>query len=89
MPSYGYDIQMYIVISIFLIFFYVSPSKGLFALEGMRYTWTKDEVQTARMLFYLRVLPTCISLIPASLFGKLVAPIMFLYPHLIRLYPVF
>ncbi|XP_010934575.1 uncharacterized protein [Elaeis guineensis] len=50
-----------------------------FALEGMRYTWSKDEVQTARMLFYLRVLPTCIILIPASLFGKLVAPIMFLY----------
>ncbi|XP_038973876.1 uncharacterized protein LOC103697330 [Phoenix dactylifera] len=57
----------------------LTKPQGSFALEGMRYTWSKDEVQTARMLFYLRVLPTCISLVPASLFGKLVAPIMFLY----------
>ncbi|PKA58014.1 hypothetical protein AXF42_Ash012553 [Apostasia shenzhenica] len=43
------------------------------------YVWIDDEVQTARLLFVLRVIPTCISFIPASVFGKLVAPTMFLY----------
>lgn len=57
----------------------LTKPQGSFALKGIRYAWFKDEVQTARLLFYLRVLPTCISLIPASVFGKLVAPTMFLY----------
>ncbi|XP_020597892.1 uncharacterized protein LOC110037559 [Phalaenopsis equestris] len=57
----------------------LTDKQGLFALEGTRYVWSEDEVQTARMLFYLRVIPTCISFIPASLFGELIAPTMFLY----------
>ncbi|KAK8945861.1 hypothetical protein KSP40_PGU017048 [Platanthera guangdongensis] len=57
----------------------LTNKQGLFTLEGARYVWFEDEVQTARMLFYLRVIPTCINLIPASVFGKLVAPTMFLY----------
>ncbi|KAH0456832.1 hypothetical protein IEQ34_014739 [Dendrobium chrysotoxum] len=54
-------------------------NQGLFALVGARYVWSEDEVQTARILFFLRVIPTCISLISASVFGKLIAPTMFLY----------
>ncbi|KAK1261742.1 hypothetical protein QJS04_geneDACA023414 [Acorus gramineus] len=45
----------------------------------LTYVWFKDEVQTARVLFYFRVIPTCISHIPGSVFGKIVAPVMFLY----------
>lgn len=60
-------------------YFELTNKQGLFALERTRYVWSEDEVQTARMLFFLRVIPTCISLIPASLFGKLIAPTMFLY----------
>ncbi|KAK1285245.1 hypothetical protein QJS10_CPB20g01576 [Acorus calamus] len=50
--------------------------------QGMvekKYVWFKDEVQTARVLFYFRVIPTCISHIPGSVFAKIVAPVMFLY----------
>ncbi|KAF5729386.1 hypothetical protein HS088_TW21G01551 [Tripterygium wilfordii] len=43
------------------------------------YLWSKDEVQTARILFYLRVIPTCIERLPAPLFSNVVAPTMFLY----------
>ncbi|KAJ1690393.1 hypothetical protein LUZ63_014548 [Rhynchospora breviuscula] len=43
------------------------------------YHWSKDDVQTARVLFYLRVIPTFVSLIPSSLFAKKVASTMFLY----------
>lgn len=46
----------------------------------MEYVWTKDEVQTARVLFYLRVIPTCIARLPSPVFGDVVAPTMFLYP---------
>ncbi|CAA6666840.1 unnamed protein product [Spirodela intermedia] len=48
---------------------------------GVRYNWAEDEVQTARVLFYLRVIPTCISRIPGDIFVKTVAPPMFLYMH--------
>ncbi|XP_047325407.1 uncharacterized protein LOC124929161 [Impatiens glandulifera] len=43
------------------------------------YIWLKDEVQTARVLFYLRVISTCIDRVPASIFRNVVAPSMFLY----------
>ncbi|ONK54915.1 uncharacterized protein A4U43_UnF9740 [Asparagus officinalis] len=59
----------------------LTNQRGSLALEGMRYVWWEDEVQTARVLFWMRVIPTCISLVPASVFGKLVAPTMFLYMH--------
>ncbi|KAB2616904.1 hypothetical protein D8674_012773 [Pyrus ussuriensis x Pyrus communis] len=48
-------------------------------LRKMEYVWTKDEVQTARVLFYLRVIPTCIARLPSPVFGDVVAPTMFLY----------
>ncbi|PQQ12910.1 uncharacterized protein Pyn_35315 [Prunus yedoensis var. nudiflora] len=48
-------------------------------LRKMEYLWSKDEVQTARILFYLRVIPTCIARLPSPVFGKVVAPTMFLY----------
>ncbi|KAF3336159.1 hypothetical protein FCM35_KLT20666 [Carex littledalei] len=50
-------------------------------LGGDLYHWSKDDVQTARVLFYLRVIPTFVSIIPASLFAKKVASTMFLYMH--------
>lgn len=53
---------------------------GSIASERMRYVWTQDEVQTARISFYLRVLPACISLVPTAMFGERIAPTMFLYP---------
>eukprot|EP01018_Ginkgo_biloba_P016699 Gb_16369 [translate_table: standard] len=43
------------------------------------YCWFKDEVQTTRIFFYLRVLPTCMEKISDSLFAMDVAPLMFLY----------
>lgn len=46
----------------------------------IKYIWTEDEVQTARMLFYLRVIPTCIERVPTQVFRKVVVPTMFLYP---------
>ncbi|CAN4127470.1 unnamed protein product [Withania somnifera] len=49
------------------------------SFHKMEYKWTTDEVQTARILFYLRVIPTCIECIPASVFRKVLAPTMFLY----------
>uniref|UniRef100_A0A6P4A1I2 uncharacterized protein LOC107421869 n=1 Tax=Ziziphus jujuba TaxID=326968 RepID=A0A6P4A1I2_ZIZJJ len=48
-------------------------------LRKMEYIWSKDEVQTARILFYLRVIPTCIERLPTPVFRKVVAPTMFLY----------
>lgn len=45
----------------------------------MEFTWSKDEMQTSRILFYLRVIPTCAECIPASVFRKTVSPILFLY----------
>ncbi|KAJ4959603.1 hypothetical protein NE237_026714 [Protea cynaroides] len=52
---------------------------GLSSLDKMKYTWSKDDVQTARILFYLRVIPTCIERVPGTVFRKVVAPTMFLY----------
>ncbi|KAI5392487.1 uncharacterized protein LOC127101534 [Lathyrus oleraceus] len=47
--------------------------------QKTKYLWSKDEVQTARVLFYLRVIPTLIECLPAQVFGDMVAPTMFLY----------
>ncbi|XVF17271.1 hypothetical protein REPUB_Repub10bG0105500 [Reevesia pubescens] len=47
--------------------------------QKMEYEWSKDEVQTARVLFYVRVIPTCIERLPALVFRRVVAPTMFLY----------
>ncbi|KAI3918121.1 hypothetical protein MKX01_041441 [Papaver californicum] len=52
---------------------------GSLGLSRVEYNWAKDNVQTARILFYLRVIPTCIERVPASVFSKVVAPTMFLY----------
>ncbi|CAL4890341.1 unnamed protein product [Urochloa decumbens] len=49
------------------------------SLAGTRYIWHRDEVQTSRILFYLRVVPTCVGLIPAHMIRDKVASIMFLY----------
>ncbi|KAK7401479.1 hypothetical protein VNO78_12997 [Psophocarpus tetragonolobus] len=43
------------------------------------YLWSKDEVQTARILFYLRVIPTFVECLPSLVFRNMVAPTMFLY----------
>lgn len=47
--------------------------------QKTKYFWSKDEVQTARVLFYLRVIPTLIECLPGPVFGDMVAPTMFLY----------
>ncbi|XP_050942459.1 uncharacterized protein LOC103490955 isoform X2 [Cucumis melo] len=47
--------------------------------QKIKYSWVKDEVQTARMLFYIRVIPTCVEHVPTQVYGKVVAPTMFLY----------
>jgi hypothetical protein len=48
--------------------------------QKTKYLWSKDEVQTARVLFYLRVIPTLIEFLPGPVFGDIIAPTMFLYP---------
>lgn len=50
------------------------------SLLRTEYKWSADEVQTARILFYLRIIPTCIEWLPSPVFRKMVAPTMFLYP---------
>ncbi|KAJ7946716.1 subtilisin-like protease [Quillaja saponaria] len=45
----------------------------------VEYVWTRDEVQTARILFFLRVISTCIERLPSPVFRNVVAPTMFLY----------
>ncbi|KAG6400356.1 hypothetical protein SASPL_137184 [Salvia splendens] len=45
----------------------------------MEHPWSTDEVQTARVVFYMRVIPTCVDRLHASVFRNAVAPIMFLY----------
>ncbi|RAL53390.1 hypothetical protein DM860_007062 [Cuscuta australis] len=47
--------------------------------QEINYAWSTDEVQTARILFYLRVIQTCIECLPASVFRTAVVPTMFLY----------
>ncbi|KAE9620811.1 putative armadillo-like helical protein [Lupinus albus] len=44
-----------------------------------KYLWSEDKVQTARILFYLRVIPTFIECLPSNVFSNVVAPTMFLY----------
>ncbi|XP_021742128.1 uncharacterized protein LOC110708330 [Chenopodium quinoa] len=53
--------------------------QGFCHLQNGNYVWSKDEVQTARILFYLRVIPTCISHLPSDVFQEVVAATMFLY----------
>lgn len=50
--------------------------------QKMEYHWSADDVRTARVLFYLRVIPTCIEHLPTSVFRKVVGPTVFLYPSL-------
>ncbi|XP_051129905.1 uncharacterized protein LOC127250586 isoform X2 [Andrographis paniculata] len=52
---------------------------GSSSLQKLEYLWSLDEVQTARIVFYLRVVPTCVDRLPTSVFKQSVAPIMFLY----------
>ncbi|KAL1216816.1 hypothetical protein V5N11_025307 [Cardamine amara subsp. amara] len=52
--------------------------KDLFT-QRIEYEWSRDDVQTSRILFYLRVIPTCIGQLPASAFRRVVASTMFLY----------
>ncbi|KDP27121.1 hypothetical protein JCGZ_22030 [Jatropha curcas] len=48
-------------------------------MHKVEYRWFKDEVHTARILFYLRVIPTCVERLPGPVFSRVVAPTMFLY----------
>ncbi|KAG7590048.1 hypothetical protein ISN44_As07g022540 [Arabidopsis suecica] len=47
--------------------------------QRIKYEWSRDDVQTSRILFYLRVIPTCIGRLSASAFRGVVASTMFLY----------
>ncbi|OIV99028.1 hypothetical protein TanjilG_32287 [Lupinus angustifolius] len=47
--------------------------------QKTKYLWSEDEVQTARILFYLRVIPTFIECLPSNVFSNMIAPTMFLY----------
>lgn len=58
---------------------YGELTKAHVSSNKMEFTWSKDEMQTSRILFYLRVIPTCAQCIPASVFRNTVAPILFLY----------
>ncbi|KAF7088286.1 hypothetical protein CFC21_091411, partial [Triticum aestivum] len=57
----------------------LTTKPDLLTLDGTRYICYADEVQTSRILFYLRVMPTCISLIPTHLIRDKLAPVIFLY----------
>lgn len=76
---------MFHVVALYISFRYIYISYlslvGSFSLHKVDYIWSKDDVQTARILFYLRVIPTCIEQVPASVFREVVAPTMFLYPQ--------
>ncbi|XP_010471487.1 PREDICTED: uncharacterized protein LOC104751267 [Camelina sativa] len=50
-----------------------------FFTQRIEYEWSRDDVQTSRILFYLRVIPTCIGRLSASAFRRVVASTMFLY----------
>lgn len=58
----------------------LDPSK----LCCSEYCWYKDEVQTARIFFYLRILQICLKRIPDEVFGMELAPLMFLYPSVLH-----
>ncbi|KFK41836.1 hypothetical protein AALP_AA2G177500 [Arabis alpina] len=53
--------------------------KDLFTQRIAAYEWSKDDVQTSRILFFLRVVPTCIGRLSASAFRRVIASTMFLY----------
>jgi hypothetical protein len=46
----------------------------------MAYDWSRDGVQTARLSFCLRVLPSLLAVLPEANFANDIAPLMFLYP---------
>lgn len=48
-------------------------------LQNVKYVWSKDEVQTARILFYMRVIPTAMSCLSSDVFRNVVAATVFLY----------
>ncbi|KAH9306572.1 hypothetical protein KI387_010976, partial [Taxus chinensis] len=48
-------------------------------LFSSKYHLYKDELQTARIFFYLRILPACMEKIPGAIFRLEVVPLMFLY----------
>ncbi|KAI4317341.1 hypothetical protein L6164_025215 [Bauhinia variegata] len=60
---------------------YVNLTNGpdFTANQKTKYIWSMDNVQTARILFYLRVIPTCVEQLPSPVFKNLVASTMFLY----------
>ncbi|KAM7491286.1 hypothetical protein LguiA_034207 [Lonicera macranthoides] len=58
---------------------HLTNQHGSFSLMQREFDWSKDDVQTARVLFYMRVIPTCIECLPTIIFRKMVAPAMFLY----------
>ncbi|KAL9254300.1 hypothetical protein AKJ16_DCAP13014 [Drosera capensis] len=51
---------------------------GFLCLPNTKYLWSQDEVQTARLLFYLRVIPTSVGRLPSTVFRTMVASTMFL-----------
>ncbi|GAB2300922.1 hypothetical protein Dimus_034956 [Dionaea muscipula] len=53
--------------------------EGFACLQKMGYVWSEDEVQTARVLFYLRVIATSIDRVPSAIFRNTVTSTMFLY----------
>ncbi|VAI42805.1 unnamed protein product [Triticum turgidum subsp. durum] len=57
----------------------LTTKPDLLTLDGTRYICYTDEVQTSRILFYLRVMPTCINLIPTHLIRDKLSPVIFLY----------
>ncbi|RDX63250.1 hypothetical protein CR513_58344, partial [Mucuna pruriens] len=46
--------------------------------QKSNYLWSKDEVQTARILFYLRVIPTFIECLPSHVFRNMVVPTIYM-----------
>lgn len=71
----------------FSVGWYISKIWNLFFVHSadlftqrIEYEWSRDDVQTSRILFYLRVIPTCIGRLSASAFRRVVASTMFLYP---------
>ncbi|CAH2067168.1 unnamed protein product [Thlaspi arvense] len=51
--------------------------KDLFT-QRIEYEWSRDDVQTSRILFYLRVIPTCIGRLSASAFRRVVASTIYI-----------
>ncbi|GAB2209825.1 hypothetical protein Droror1_Dr00027050 [Drosera rotundifolia] len=57
----------------------LTDPRGFLRLPNTKYLWSQDEVQTARLLFYLRVIPTSVGHLPSTVFRTVVASTMFLY----------